>query len=81
MSDIYAKKQKVPIRSKMRIGAEKIEDTIMSLRIYAISRGWLEYIYINHGDTSMNTTVVHLVITIGGLIFQTAAFAICAKSS
>lgn len=45
MSDIYAKKQKVPIRSKMRIGTEKIEDTIMSLRIYAISRGWLEYIY------------------------------------
>ena len=39
MSDIYAKKQKAPIRSKMRIGTEKLGDMIMSLRIYAISRG------------------------------------------
>lgn len=60
MSDIYAKKQKAPIRSEMRIGTEKLGDMIMSLRIYAISRGMVG-IYKNHGDTSIDTTVVHFL--------------------
>ena len=81
MSDIYAKKQKAPIRSKMRIGTEKLGDMIMSLRIYAISRGMVG-IYKNHGDTLHRYhRGTFFVVAIGGLIFQTAAFATCAKSS
>lgn len=58
MPDIYAKKQKAPIRNKMRIGAEKLADMVMPLQNYVISR-WMIGIYKNHGDTSIDTTVVH----------------------
>lgn len=59
----------------------KLGDMIMSLRIYAISRGMVGiykkprwYLHRYHRGT-------FFVVAIGGLIFQTAAFATCAKSS